>query len=111
MNKIWAIISAVLFAVSVAIGFFFDFKGDILVQIGLEAFAFTALVVGAVKGQKEKGKFGWHTIVCIVLASVSGSLFCIAGIEKDKMSLIAGAVITLLTIIFGIVSTKVIEKK
>ncbi|MCR5699652.1 MAG: hypothetical protein K6G52_08425 [Treponemataceae bacterium] len=111
MNKTWGIIGAICFALSVAIGFFFDFKGDTLVQIGLGAFGFTALVIGAVKEQKAKDKFGWHTIVCIVLASISGCLFCVGGIEKNMFTLIAGAVTTLLSIILGIVSVKVIEKK
>lgn len=111
MNKVWAIIGTLCFVASVAIGYFFDFNGDKLVQIALGAFGFTALVISAIKEQKEKGKFGWYTIVCIVLASVSGTLLCIAGVEKNVFSLISGAVVGLLTVIFGIISVKLIAKE
>lgn len=104
--KTFGIIGAICFAVAVAIGYFADFAGDALVQIALSAFGIAVLVIGNVKKAKEEGKFTWKTIVCIVIAIVGGILCAVGGLAESIFSTIAGAVVALLAIIFGIISAK-----
>lgn len=106
MNKTFCIIGAIVFAISVAIGYFLDFKGDVLVQIALDAFAFTLVVIGAVKDAKDKGKFSWKIIACIVLAAIGGVLCAIGGASESIFGALAGAVIALIGIILGITNIK-----
>lgn len=102
MNKIFGIIGMVCFAVAVGLGYFVSFPYDTLVEIALAVFGATLLVIGAVTKSKETGTFSWKTIVCIVLACISGILCAIAGSTKDIFTTIATAVIALVTIIFGV---------
>ena len=102
MNKIFGIIGAICFAVAVGIGYFCDFTGDALVQIALSAFGLASLVIGNVKKAKAEGKFSWKTIVCIVLAIAGGIICAIGGVADSIFGTIAGAVVALLAIIFGI---------
>ena len=104
--KTFGIIGAILFAVSVALGYFVDFKGDILVQIALDAFALALVIIGAVKKAKDEGKFSWKIIVCIALAVIGGVLCAIGGLADSIFGAIAGAVLALLGIIFGIINAK-----
>lgn len=106
MNKVFAIIGAICFAVAIGLGYFADFPGDSLVAIAVAAFGLAALIVGAIKTAKEKEKFTWKTIVCIVLAVIGGVLCCIGGLAENIFATIAGAVIALLTVIFGVLYAK-----
>ena len=104
--KTFGIIGAILFAVSVAIGYFLEFNGDTIVQIALDAFALTLVIIGAVKDAKDKGKFSWKIIACIIL-TVIGAVFCaIGGASESIFGAIAGAVLALIGIILGIVNLK-----
>ncbi len=104
--KTFGIVGAIVFAISVALGYFLDFKGDVLVQIALDAFALTLVIIGAVKEAKNKGKFSWKIIACIVLAVIGGVLCAIGGASESIFGAIAGAVIALIGIILGIVNIK-----
>ena len=104
--KTLGIIGAIIFAISVALGYFIDFKGDVIVQIALDASALTLVIIGAIKDAKEKGKFGWKTIACIVLAVIGGVLCAICGASESIFGAIAGAVIALIGIILGSVTIK-----
>ena len=104
--KTFGIIGAIVFAIYVALGYFVDFKGDVLVQIALDAFALALVIIGAVKKAKEEGKFSWKIIACIILAVIGGVLCAISGASENIFGAIAGAVITLIGIILGIVNIK-----
>lgn len=104
--KTFGIIGAILFAVSVALGYFFEFNGDTLVQIALDAFALALVIIGAVKKAKTEGKFSWKIVVCIILAVIGGVLCAIGGLADSIFGAIAGAVLALLGIIFGIINAK-----
>ena len=104
--KTFGIIGAILFAVSVALGYFFEFNGDTLVQIALDAFALALVIIGAVKKAKTEGKFSWKIVVCIILSVIGGVLCAIGGLADSIFGAIAGAVLALLGIIFGIINAK-----
>ena len=104
--KSFGIIGAIVFAISVALGYFLDFKGDVIVQIALDAFALTLVIIGAVKDAKDKGKFSWKMIACVVLAVIGGVFCAIGGASESIFGAIAGAVIALIGIILGIVNSK-----
>lgn len=106
MNKVFGIIGAICFAVAIGLGYLVSFPGDTLVEIAVAAFGLAALILGSVKKAKEEGKFTWKTVVCIVLASVGGVLCCIGGLAQSIFATIAGAVIALMTIIFGVLYAK-----
>lgn len=102
MSKVFAIIGAVLFAVGVGIGFFGNFPLADAVAIAVDSFGLAALIVATVKKAKDEGRFNWMTIVVIVLSVVSGVLLCLGDLQSNIIETIGGAVIALLTIIFGI---------
>ena len=104
--KTFGIIGAIVFAISVALGYFINFDGDVIVQVALDAFALALVIIGAVKKAKEEGKFSWKIIVCIVLAVIGGVLCAIGGASESIFGAIAGAVIALIGIILGIVNIK-----
>ena len=104
--KTFGIIGAIVFALSVALGYFIDFPGDTIVQIGLDAFALALVIIGAVKKAKDEGKFSWKIIVCIALAVIGGVLCAVGGLADNIFTAIAGAVLALLGIIFGIINAK-----
>ena len=104
--KTFGIIGAIVFAISVALGYFVDFKGDVIVQIALDAFALALVIIGAIKKAKDEGKYSWKIIVCIVLAVVGGILCAIGGLTESIFGAISGAVLALLGIIFGIINAK-----
>ena len=104
--KTFGIVGAILFAVSVALGYFVSFPGDTIVQIGLDAFALALVIIGAIKKAKNEGKFSWKIVVCIVLAVAGGVLCAVGGLSESIFAAISGAVIALLGIIFGIINAK-----
>lgn len=106
MNKLFGIIGSVLFVAAVIVGYFFSFPGADIVAIALAAFALAATVVGVVKKQKEAGTFTWKSIVVIVLAIFAGVLCCIGGVSNNVFEALAGAVVGILGIIFGILAVK-----
>lgn len=106
MKNVFGIIGALLFAAAVAVGYFCDFNGDVIVEIGLAAFALTSLIVGAIKAGKEKNLATWKTVVIIALAVIGGVLCCIGGLAQNIFASISGAVLALLAVIFGLVFAK-----
>jgi hypothetical protein len=106
MNKVLGIIGAVLFAASVAVGCFCSFPSADIVAIALAAFGLTALIVAAVKKAKDENRFSWKTIVVIVGAVAGGVLVALGGLQSNVFEAIAGAVVALITIIFGIIGVK-----
>lgn len=106
MSKVLAIIGAVLFAISVGVGFFGSFPLADAVAIATASFGLAALIVATVKKAKDEGRFNWMTILVIVLSVLSGILICLGGLQSNIFETIGGAVIALLTIIFGIIKVK-----
>ena len=104
--KKWGIIGAVCFAVAVAFGFFFKFDGAIIIQLGLAAFGFTAIVTSAVNYAKKNNIKTWATVVIIVFAAIGGVLCCIGGLEQNIFAEVSGAVLALLAVIFGLLYAK-----
>lgn len=103
--KTWGIIGAICFAIAVAFGYFFKFDGSTPIAIASGAFGFTAIVIGAVNEGKSKNVKTWITVIVIV-ASALGGVLCYIGNVSDKIfATISGAVIALLAVIFGIVTT------
>lgn len=96
------IVGAVCFAVAIGLGYFVSFPADTIVEIAVAAFGLALVIAGAVKNAKDSGSFTWKTVVCIVLAVVGGVLCCIGGLAQNIFATISGAVLALLTIIFGV---------
>ena len=101
-TKVFGIIGAICFAAAVFVGYFCNFKGDALVQLALEAFAFTALIIANVNKAKEEGNLGWKFILSMVLAVVGGSLCAVGGVTDKIFATIAGAVLGLIAIFAGL---------
>ena len=72
--KTFGIIGAIVFAISVALGYFVDFKGDVLVQIALDAFALALVIIGAVK-KSERGRKVFLENYCLYYTC--GNRWCI----------------------------------
>ena len=106
MNKVLAIIGALLIVAAAGLGYFVDFPGDTIVELAIAAFGIVALVINAVKKAKEAGKFSWPTVVCIILALVGGGLCCIGGLDQSIFKVIVGGVLALMAVIFGILYPK-----
>ncbi len=107
MNKTLGIIGAISFAVVIALGYLVEFPYDTLVEIALSAFGLTMLVIGAIKDRKEEGKgLGWKLYVSIGLSVIAGIFCAVAGATQSIFATIATAVVTLMTIIFGILAFK-----
>lgn len=102
MNKFLGILGALLMVVAISIGEFATFPASSIVEIAVAAFALTTIIIGVVKNAKERNNLSWKTVVVIVLASVAGVLCCIGGLSQNIFQEIAGAVLALLSIIFGI---------
>lgn len=103
--KTFGIIGAICFALAVAVGYF-DFPADSLVQVALSAFGLASLVISNIKKAKADGKFGWKFVVALILAIVGGILCAIGGLADSIFATIAGAVVALLAIIFGLITLK-----
>ena len=106
MNKIFGIVGAILFVASVAIGCFCDFAGSTVIEIALAAFGLASVIVATIKKAKEDGKFSWKTVVVIVLAAVGGALCAVGGFQSNVFEALAGAVVAIISVIFGIVALK-----
>ncbi len=107
MNKTFGIVGAISFVIAVALGYLVDFPYDTLVEIALSAFGLTMLVLGAIKSRKEEGKgLGWKLYLSIGLSVVAGVLCAIAGATQSIFATIATAVVTIMTIIFGLLAFK-----
>ena len=102
----WGIVGALLFVAACVVGFIFNFDGSDIVAIGLAAFAVTATVIAFVKKHTEKGTPVWKIAIVTALALVAGVLICIGGLADNIFAAISGAVLALMTIIFGLLYDK-----
>lgn len=102
----WGIVGALLFVAACVVGFIFNFDGSDIVAIGLATFGLTATVIDFVKKHKEKGTPIWQIAIVTVLTLVSGVLICIGGLADNIFAAISGAVLALMTIIFGLIYDK-----
>ena len=104
--KKWGIVGALLFVAACVVGFIFNFDGSDIVAIGLAAFGMAATVIAFVKKYKGKGVPVWQIAIITVLTLVAGVLICIGGIADNIFAAISGAVLALMTIIFGLLYNK-----
>lgn len=104
--KTFGIIGAVCFALAVAVGYFCNFNGDALVQVALSSFGLASLIIGDVKKAKAEGNFNWKFITSLALAVVGGVICAIGGVANSIFATIAGAVVALLAIVFGLITVK-----
>ena len=102
----WGIVGALLFVAACVVGFIFNFDGSDIVAIGLATFGLTATVIAFVKKHKEYGTPIWQIAIVTILTLVSGVLICIGGIADNIFAAISGAVLALMTIIFGLLYAK-----
>ena len=106
MNKVFGIIGSLLFVAAVVVGYFFNFPAADIVTVALAAFALAMTVVAVVKKQKEAGTFTWKTVVVIALAIIGAVLVALGGLAENTFELLAGAVVGILSIIFGVLAIK-----
>ena len=99
--KKWGIIGALAFFAAVAVGFLCKFDAAVVIEIGVAAFGFTAIVSSAVSYSKKNNVKTWATVLIIVLASIGGVLCCIGGLSQSIFAEISGAALALLAVIFG----------
>ena len=104
--KKWGIVGALLFVAACVVGFIFNFDGSDIVAIGLAAFGMTSTVIAFIKKHKVKGVPGWKIAIVAGLTLVSGVLVCIGGLTDNIFATISGAVLALMTIIFGLLYDK-----
>ena len=102
----WGIVGALLFVAACVVGFIFNFDGSDIVAIGLATFGLTATVIAFVKKHKEKGTPYWQIAIVTVLTLGAGVLICIGGLADNIFAAISGAVLALMTIIFGLLYDK-----
>ena len=101
--KKWGIIGAVAFLAAVAVGFFCKFDAAVIIEIGVAAFGFTAIVTSAVSYAKKNNIKIWATVLIIALAAIGGVLCCIGGLNQSIFAEISGAALALLAVIFGLI--------
>ena len=107
MNKVFGIIGSLLFVAAVIVGYFCKFESADIVAIALSAFALASTVVAVVKKYKKEGeKFNWKFILIIALTLVGAVLVAIGGLSDSIFTTLAGAVIGILTVIFGVLAAK-----
>lgn len=110
MNKVFGIIGSLLFVASVVVGYFCKFESADIISIALAAFALATTTVAVVKKYKKEGeKFNWKFILIIALAIVGAVLVAVGGLSDSIFATLAGAVIGILTIIFGVLAVKKAE--
>ena len=102
----WGIVGALLFVAACVVGFIFNFDGSDIVAIGLATFGLTATVIAFVIKHKEKGTPIWQIAIVTILTLGSGVLICIGGLADNIFAAISGAVLALMTIIFGLLYDK-----
>ena len=101
--KKWGIIGAIAFLAAVAVGYFCNFDGAIIIEIGVAAFGLCGLVIGAIKSGKTKNVKTWKTVLIICFAVIGGVLCCIGGLSQNIFAEISGAALALLAVIFGMI--------
>ena len=106
MNKVFGIIGALLFVASVVVGYFCKFDNADLIAIALAAFALASTVVAVVKKYKAEGRFSWKLIVVVIMTIVGAVFVCLGGLSDNIFEILAGAVVGLLSIIFGVLTVK-----
>lgn len=99
--KKWGIIGALFFVAAVAVGYFCNFDGAIIIEIGAAAFGLCGLVIGAIKSGKTKNVKTWKTVLIVCFAVIGGVLCCIGGLSQNIFAEISGAALALLAVIFG----------
>lgn len=110
MNKVFGIIGSILFIGAVVFGYFVKFDNADIIAIAMSAFALASIVVSIVTKYKSEGKkIDWKFIVIVIATIVGAVLVCVGGLSNNIFSTLAGAVIGILTIIFGIVANKKTE--
>ena len=68
--KTWGIIGALFFVAAVTVGYFCNFDGAIIIEIGAAAFGLCSLVIGAIKSGKTKNVKTWKTVLIICFAVI-----------------------------------------
>lgn len=106
MKNTFGIIGSLLFVAAVVVGYFCKFDSADLVAVALDAFAFATLLVGIIKKYKEAGKFSWKLVVTLIMTVAGAVLVAVGGLSDNIFSTLAGAVIGILGIIFGVLSVK-----
>jgi drug/metabolite transporter (DMT)-like permease len=106
MKNIFGIIGSILFVAAVVIGYFCKFDSADLVAVALDAFALAVLVVGIIKKYKEAGKFSWKLVVTLVMTVVGAVLVALGGLSDNIFATLAGAVVGILAVIFGVFAVK-----
>ena len=101
--KKWGISGAIAFLTAVAVGFFCKFDAAVIIEIGVAAFGFTAIVTSAVSYAKKNKIKIWATVLIICFAAIGGVLCCIGGLNQSIFAEISGAALALLAVIFGII--------
>ena len=101
--KKWGIIGAIAFLAAVAVGFFCKFDAKVIIEIGVGAFGFTAIVTDAVIYSKTNKIKTWAAVLIIVFAAIGGVLCCIGGLSQNIFAEISGAALALLAVIFGMI--------
>ena len=110
MNKVFGIIGSLLFVAAVVVGYFCKFESADIVAMALSAFALATTIVAVVKKYKKDGeKFSWKFILIIALTIVGAVLVAVGGLSDSIFATLAGAVIGILTIIFGVLAAKKAE--
>ena len=104
--KTWGIIGALFFVAAVTVGYFCNFDGAIIIEIGAAAFGLCSLVIGAIKSGKNKNVKTWKTILIVCFAVIGGVLCCIGGLSQNIFAELAGAALALLAVIFGVIFAK-----
>ena len=101
--KKWGIIGAIAFLAAVAVGFFCKFDAAVIIEIGVAAFGFTAIVTSAVSYAKKNNIKIWVTDLIIALAAIGGVFCCIARLNQAIFAEISGAALALFAVIFGMI--------
>lgn len=95
-----------VFCSSGPVGYFCNFDGDIIIEIGAAAFGLCSLIIGAIKSGKTKNVKTWKTVLIVCFAVIGGVLCCIGGLSQNIFSELAGAALALLAVIFGVIFAK-----
>lgn len=105
-NNICAIIGLVLVGISAVLGFIVNVDASVIISIAVAFLGATMLVVNELVKAKKENKLDWKLWVALIGSAVGGCLCAIGGVTENIITAIIGAVITIATIIFGIVASK-----
>lgn len=105
-NNICAIIGLVLVGISAVLGFIVNVDASVIISIAVAFLGATMLVVNELVKAKKENKLDWKLWVALIGSAVGGCLCAIGGVTENIITAIVGAVITIATIIFGIVASK-----